>query len=677
MGYFLGVDTGGTYTDAVVIDEAATRVVGHAKSLTTRADLALGIGGAVDAALGAAGVRADEISLVSLSTTLATNALVEGQGGRVALVFIGFDAGDEARAGLDEALRGDPMLRMAGGHGHAGQELAPLDLDALETAVLGVRDQVMGFAVAAQFAVRNPAHELAARDLIRRVTGRAVTCSHELSANLNGPKRALTAVLNARLIGMIDRLVAASERHLASIGIDAPVMVVRGDGALISAAMVRERPIETILSGPAASIVGARWLTGAQDALVSDIGGTTTDVALLRGGLPEIDPMGARVGGFRTMVEAVAMRTTGLGGDSEAHLLTEGLAGGLRLGPRRLLPISLLAVTHGPLVHDTLDRCLASDVAGEFDGRFAVPMGGNAGGLSAREAALLARIEGPMPVAAALTSRLEVAALERLVARGLVMLSGVTPSDAAHVLGLQSGWDGAAAEKALRLVGRRRNGAGQRFAPDPAALARSIIDQLTAQTVDCLLEAAFGEDPAFAGEAPEGLARHPLTRAALSGHRGVIEATLRLGVPVIGLGASAATYYGDVGARLGCQMIVPEHAGVANAIGAVVGQVSQRVQGVVTSPSEGRYAAHMPQGVQVFAALDEAFAALTDALSAEAQARAVRAGAVDVHLTHHRDVRQASVEGRAIFLEATLSVTASGRPRVAHGPGNGSSRGDE
>ena len=301
MGYFLGVDTGGTYTDAVILDATADMVIGSAKSLTTRGDLALGIGRAVDAALAGAGIAPAQVSLVSLSTTLATNALVEGQGGRVALVFIGFDAGDLERGGLTEALKGDPVIALAGGHNHAGGEVVPLDLVALEAAVAALKDQVMGFAVAARFGTRNPAHEVAARAVIRRVTGRPVTCSHELSAQLNGPKRALTAVLNARLIGMIDRLVAACERHLAAIGVTAPLMVVRGDGALISAAMVRERPIETILSGPAASIVGARWLTGAADALVSDIGGTTTDVALLRNGLPEIDPLGARVGGFRTM----------------------------------------------------------------------------------------------------------------------------------------------------------------------------------------------------------------------------------------------------------------------------------------------------------------------------------------------------------------------------------------
>ncbi len=665
MAYLLGVDTGGTYTDAVILDETADAVIGKAKSLTTRADLALGIGRAVDAALAGAGVQPSQIAMVSLSTTLATNALVEGQGGRVALIFIGFDADDLERGGLVEALKGDPVVRLAGGHNHAGGQAAALDMAALEQAVTELSGDVMGFAVASRFATRNPAHEVAARDLIRRVSGRPVTCSHELSAKLNGPKRALTAVLNARLIGMIDRLVAACERHLEAVGITAPLMVVRGDGALISAAMVRERPIETILSGPAASIVGARWLTGASDALVSDIGGTTTDVALLRNGLPEIDPEGARVGGLRTMVEAVAMRTSGLGGDSEVHVLATGLTGGLRLGPRRLIPVSLLAVEHGPMVHAALDRWLSSDTAGEFDGRFVIPMQGQTGGLTAREATVLERVTKPMPLSLALTSRLEVAAMERLVARGLVMISGVTPSDASHVLGRLEAWDGTASVKALKLLAKRRNGSGDRIALDGAVLAQAVIDQLTAQTVECLLEAAFDEDGGF-DEQAEGLARHPLTTAGLNRHRGVVEVTLRLGVPVIGLGASAPSYYGAVGERLGCEMILPEHAGVANAIGAVVGQVSQRAQGLVSSPGEGRFTAHLPDGLQTFTSRDAALEALETALVAEANARAQAAGAADLRVTATRDIREAQVDGNPMFIEATVTVTASGRPRVAH-----------
>src|SRR5690606_27963105 len=166
-----------------------------------------------------------------------------------------------------------------------------------------------------------------------------------LTSKLGGPRRALTTLLNARLISMIDRLIAATEGFMSMRGIACPLMVVRGDGALVSAAFARARPIETILSGPAASLVGACHITGLHDAVVSDIGGTTTDVAVLDGGRPRLDPEGATVGGFRTMVEAVSMRTFGLGGDSEVALEAGVLEPKILLGPRRLVPLSLAGVT--------------------------------------------------------------------------------------------------------------------------------------------------------------------------------------------------------------------------------------------------------------------------------------------------------------------------------------------
>jgi N-methylhydantoinase A/oxoprolinase/acetone carboxylase beta subunit len=670
MAYLLGVDTGGTYTDAVILDEVEDRVIASAKSLTTRPDLSLGVGRAIDAAVEQAGIAASEVGLVSLSTTLATNALVEGQGGRVALIFIGFEAAELARAGLEEAMKGDPVVRIAGGHNHAGAEAAPLDMVAVEAAALRLGPEVTGFAVASAFATRNPAHEVAARDAIRRLAHRPVTCSHELSAGLNGPRRALTAVLNARLIGMIDGLITACEAHMALLGIAAPLMVVRGDGALVSAGLARERPIETILSGPAASIAGASWLTGESEALVSDIGGTTTDVCLLRDGKPQIDPLGARVGPYRTMVEAVAMRTTGLGGDSEVHLL-EGLEAGLRLGPRRLMPIALAARDWPDLVHGALDGWLGMEAVGDHDGRFAIPMwrGMTPAGLGPREAAVAERLQaGPMRIADAVRTRLELPALTKLVSRGAVMISGVTPSDAAHVLGRLDSWDAEAARKALTLFARRRNGRGDRIAPAAEILAERIVDQLTQQTVDCLLEAAFGEDAqSWPGEAPEGLARHPLTRAAFSGHRGVVRLNASLGVPVIGLGASAPSYYGAVGARLGARMILPEHAGVANAIGAVVGQIAMHAEGIVTSPGPGIFSAHLPAGPARFVAQADALAALEAALTEEAMAKARASGVEELRLVVDRDVREIEVEGQPMFIEARLRVTAQGRPRIAIG----------
>ena len=670
MTYLLGVDTGGTYTDAVILEEKTDQVIASAKSLTTRPDLALGVGRAIDAAILEAGIKPADIAMLSLSTTLATNALVEGQGGRVALIFIGFDEPELNRAGLTEAMKGDPAVLISGGHNHGGAEAAPLDKATLEAEVRRLSPEVTGFAVAASFATRNPAHENAARDLIRDLTHRPVTCSHELSAGLNGPRRALTAVLNARLIGMIDRLISACEAHMESLGIKAPLMVVRGDGALVSATLARERPIETILSGPAASIAGASWLTGERDALVSDIGGTTTDVCLLKDGKPAIDPMGARVGSFRTMVEAVAMRTTGLGGDSEVHLI-DGLETGLRLGPRRLMPVALAARDFPELVHQALDQWLTFDTPGEHDGRFALPMwhGGPPPGLSPREQTVAGRLlAGPQRLSDAARTRLEIPALMKLVSRGAVMISGVTPSDASHVLGRLDSWDAAAAEKAVTLFARRRNGRGDRIARTAPDLAARIVAQLEQQTMDCLLEAAFDEDAYDWGqETSERLARHPLTQAGLAQHQGIVRTSLSLGVPVIGLGASAPNYYAPLGARLGTRMILPVHAGVANAIGAVVGQVSMSATGIVTAPGPGIFAAHLSDGPKRFPSQEAALEALETALRAEASERAGAAGVEEIRLTAERDITQVEVEGQPMFIEARLRITAQGRPRIAVG----------
>lgn len=666
MTVLLGVDTGGTYTDAVLIRDER-EVIASAKSLTTREDLALGVGRAVQAVLSQSGIAPQNVSMAALSTTLATNALVEGQGGRVALIAIGFAEADLERQGLSDALKGDPALCLSGGHNHAGTEVAPLDKDALlaflETDTIGVA----GFAVAGVFATRNPAHEQEAARIIHEITGAPVTCSHQLSTRLNGPKRALTAVLNARLIGMIDGLIGRAQHCLAELGITAPMMVVRGDGALMSGEQARARPIETILSGPAASIVGARWLTGVDTALVSDIGGTTTDVALIRDGRPAIDPDGAEVGGFRTMVEAVAMRTTGLGGDSQVHAVSEGLAGGVTLGPRRVVPVSLIASAAPKVVHETLEQQLAAPVASEYDARFvrAVP-GGHRAGLPDREAALLDRIGADVhPMGSVLRTRMEEGALMRLATRGLVQLSGITPSDASHVLGRVATWDSGAAEKALTVAARRRVGSGDKLAPDAKTLAQMIVDQLTEQTSITLLETAFAEEAGDFDLPPADLARHVLMRRGLAKHRGMLALDAALNVDVVGLGASAPSYYPAVGQQLHCKMILPEHAGVANAIGAVVGRITMRRLGTVTAPAEGTFRVHLEDGPQDFNSSERAFEVLEATLSEKARMAAQAAGAGDIEVTLTRDIRMAQIEAREVFIEAEITAEASGRPRIA------------
>nr|WP_246272823.1 hydantoinase/oxoprolinase family protein [Oricola thermophila] len=665
MTLSLGIDTGGTYTDAVIHDETRG-VIAKAKALTTRHDLAIGIGEAMEKVLAESAVEAGRIGLVSISTTLATNALVEGQGGRVALVMIGFEEADLDRAGLKEALGSDPVVFIEGGHDAHGRA-NPLGLAALESALPGLRDEVSAFAVAGYFAVRNPEHEIAARDLIRARTGLPVTTSHELSARLDGPRRALTTVLNARLIAMIDRLIVAAEARMTAAGIAAPLMVVRGDGSLVSADFARARPIETILSGPAASLVGARYLTGADNALVADIGGTTTDIAILDSGRPRIDPQGASVGGFRTMVEAVAMRTFGLGGDSEAGLAEGGLKPEIRLGPRRLVPLSLLAHLHGDSVKRDLERQARAPFPGRNEGRFALKAGVPeklAAGLSRPERELFSRLgDAPQPLDRLIGATAELATLDRLVARGLALIGGFTPSDAQHVLGRFMHWDREAARLGAVLFARRKDRYGNPIAPDAETISRRVVERLIRLSAERILETAFAED----GLDGAALAASQPVQRALDGERGIARLALSLDRTLIGLGAGAAACHPDAGALLATPTTVPEHADVANAIGAVVGQVRVTVVAEIVQPAEGRFEIAGIEGAANLAFENEDNALETaERLCREAAERQAReAGAAEVTSSVTRDVKTVRVEGCEQFISASVTATAGGRPATA------------
>jgi len=669
MAYLLGIDTGGTFTDAAILDDTlspAEAVVGKAKALTSRPDLSIGIGGAVRAVLGQFAGRAEDIGLVSLSTTLATNALVEGQGERVALVAIGFDERDMRKAGLDTALGTDPLVLLPGGHTTHGAEAAALDMSVLEEQLEQLSDTVAGFAVAGYFAVRNPAHERAVADLIIEQTGKPVTCSHELSANLNGPKRALTTVLNARLIPMIARLIEATQSTLDDAKITAPLMVVRGDGALVGADFAHHRPIETILSGPAASLVGAHFLTGLDHAIINDVGGTTSDVALLEGGQPTLDPQGALVGGYRTMVEAVAMYTFGLGGDSEVALGGSALHPQIILGPRRVVPVSLVTKDHTETVHKALDAQIKSALPSRYDGRFAFRVSTDSpSGLSASDLRLLEKLStSPTALNALLDGHAQSAALSRLVARGLVQISALTPSDALHVAGEQEGWDKEAALKALTLFGRRREGSGQPYCADPHQLAERIIIRMRRRSAEVVLETALAtqdKDPV--------LTHHPLMSDILDRREKkaadtlLIDMSLKLDRPLIGLGASAHAWHPQAAQLLGTHAVVPEHAGVANAVGAVVGRISVSAKITISQPSEGRF--HVTGTEQPFLSEDTAYDQAEKSARSNAEKLAEQAGAGAFQIAVSREEKRADFEGRDMLVEAVVTATATGRPAIS------------
>lgn len=660
--FLLGIDTGGTYTDAVLFSPEEG-VKARAKSLTTRHDLSEGIRKAVENVLEETGTDRSSIRLASLSTTLATNALVEGQGGRVGLIMIGFGPEDLERDGLKTALGADPVVFLPGGHNVYGHETS-LEMSPLELELDLLSGSVTAFAVAGYFATRNPDHELRVRDFIRERTHLPVTCSHELSSKLGGPRRALTTLLNARLVSMIDRLIGSSEDFLKAHGIHAPLMVVRGDGALISSAEARLRPIETILSGPAASLVGARFLTGLDNAVVSDIGGTTTDVAILDNGRPRLDDEGAVVGGYRTMVQAVAMRTYGLGGDSEVHVNARGLEASLVLGPRRILPLSLVAHLHGNEVIDALDRQLKATHSGRYDGRFAIRSGlpGRfASGLTPQDEALYQQIgDKPAALNDLLGSSMQKASLDRLVSRGLVHIAGVTPSDAMHVLGRQSQWNVDAARLALELGARTKDGTGKPIAASAEAFAEKIEQRMTRQSAEVILAAALSED-GVDGVDP---ARSVPVERALTRKPGVVRFALTLDRPLIGLGASAHVYYPAIAVMLGAESIIPSDAGVANAIGAVAGEISQTVLVTVTSPEEGVFVISGGGDTVRMAGETQTLEAARRRAIEAAIAQAITNGA-DEPVVHLGEVIEApDVEGSRKLVEARFTATATGRPKI-------------
>jgi N-methylhydantoinase A/oxoprolinase/acetone carboxylase beta subunit len=615
----IGIDTGGTCTDAVVIDPGARRVVARAKALTTRGDLAVGIADALGAVLAAAGdaaAVAAGVAHVALSTTLATNAIVEGHGAPVGVILIGFDAAMAARTGIARAVPGAPVLHAAGGHDHAGNEAAPLDEAAIRTFVHATADAVAAYAVAAQYSVRNPAHERRARDLVNAIAPHPVTLSADLAQALDAPRRALTAALNARIIGRITALIGAVQAAMAQHGIAAPLRIVKGDGTLAPAALLAARPIETILSGPAASTIGAKFLSGRNDLVVADIGGTTTDIAVLEGGWPRLDPTGALVGGHRTLVPAIDLTSIALGGDSEVAI---GEGGRIALRPGRVWPLALLGARFPEVI--TIMAAQRADAAGEpHAGRFALRLPGAApASLPAQEAALLAQLgPTPTPLGRLLRGPLARRALDRLEALGLVARAGFTPTDAAHVLERQDHWSRNAAVLGALLFTRGRRMLADDAGEDAArAIANEVCDAVVNRSARALIET-------LAGAPLDGAAAVVEAAAGGTGRLGGLLVRLAPALPVVAVGGPAPWVYPEVGRRLGCEVVLPADGAVANAVGAAVAVMAARAVVEVSSAGVGAYRVH-PRGDPIDVADPAAALALARRLAQAAAAEGARA----------------------------------------------------
>jgi N-methylhydantoinase A/oxoprolinase/acetone carboxylase beta subunit len=668
---WLGLDTGGTYTDAVLLADGRS-VVASAKALTTPWNLAIGISKAIRAVLDGLprGSGRPAVTLVSVSTTLATNAVVENRFSPVCTLLIGFDDAMAERSGLQRHGSGGLVVRVQGGHGATGEESAPLDEAAVTRAVADHESRVEAFAIAANFSVRNPAHELRARKLIRTLTPKPVTCAHELSSKLDAPRRALTAALNARLTPQIQHLIEALSKVLREEAIDAPLMIVKGDGSLMKAEIALEYPVETILSGPAASVVGAGFLTGLEDFIVSDMGGTTTDIAVVSGGRPVISGEGALVGTWRTMVEAVDVRTSGLGGDSEVYLDRQHR---LRVGPRKAMPLSLLAHSFPSALAQLISTAELERLA-PYPTQFAFrnPERTAPAHLSALERRVWDALElQPRPLADVVRSGAGLEALRRLADAGLATIAAFTPSDAMHVLDRQQGWSVEAAECGARILAtEERNARAARAAASPRQICERTYEHVVCETGRALLAAALAGDPGVQPQARGwGELGGRLIEDSVAGRRfsALVNASLGLALPLVGIGAPVGAYYPEVARRLGAPLSIPAHAAVCNAVGAVAGVVSQAVEILVNQPSFKVFRVHDPAGSRDYGDPEPALEHALRASRELALAAARRAGAADPHVESSVTERLAQVGPGADYLaEAVARSVATGRPLAGH-----------
>jgi N-methylhydantoinase A/oxoprolinase/acetone carboxylase beta subunit len=315
----LGIDVGGTNTDAVILDRE-DRLQAKAKAPTT-ADVSSGIEAAVDAVLAAGDIERSRISHAMLGTTHATNAVLERRRlHRVAVVRIGAPATLSVRPLLTwpDELRsvvsgGETIVR--GGIELDGREIVPFDAAAVRDFLAPLRGDVDAVAITSVFAPVSARHELAAAEVAREVMGEDIhlSMSHEIGA-LGILERENSTVLNGALLGVAREVAGTLRAALGRRGIEATLYFAQNDGTLMVLEHALRFPVLTIGSGPANSLRGAAYLTGRDDGIVIDVGGTSTDIGVLVGGFPRESSQAVEIGGIRTNFRMPDIVSIAIGG---------------------------------------------------------------------------------------------------------------------------------------------------------------------------------------------------------------------------------------------------------------------------------------------------------------------------------------------------------------------------
>ncbi|MDI3481327.1 MAG: hypothetical protein PWQ97_982 [Tepidanaerobacteraceae bacterium] len=319
----VGLDMGGTHVDACLIDRG--NIVEQAKTPTDRSDLFGSIWKTLDDLL--LGKDFSNLERINLSTTVSTNAIIEGKTTPVGMII-------ESGPGLDPSFLacGQENVFISGYIDHRGREIKSVAPEEIEEAAARFRKKgIKACAVAAKFSVRNPMHETKIKEILKDEFF-PVTMGHALSGKLNFPRRVFTSYLNSAVYQVFKAFCESLRQALAKKEINAPVNVLKADGGTVSLDAAEKYPVYTILSGPAASLMGSCAFNPAdKDAVFLDIGGTTTDISFVADGVPLFEPLGISIGNLKTLIRSVYNVSIGLGGDSAVSVEN----GEIKIGPRR------------------------------------------------------------------------------------------------------------------------------------------------------------------------------------------------------------------------------------------------------------------------------------------------------------------------------------------------------
>ena len=606
----IGIDTGGTYTDAVVFNFENKEILGTAKALTTKADLSLGILEALDA-LPPEPVKGAEI--ISLSTTLATNACVEDKGGSAKLIFFGGNAKviDEYGEAYGLPPAGE-MLIQESYTNFSGEIQREPDWDLFRAGIDRDFHGFDGVGIIEMNAMKNSAVvEKKAKEIFRQRHKLPLVCGHELFNELNCLQRGASTLLNARLIPVIHEFLEAIKTAMRKRDINASVVIVRSDGSLMSDEFAHIRPVETLLCGPAASVMGSASLADEQDSIVVDMGGTTTDIALIHKGSPHKVVDGISIGKWKTFVDGLYIKTFGLGGDTAIHY--DGMK--LRLEDYRVVPLCVAAEKY-PYIIDNLKELIAGTREHtEFlhEHYILVKDISDSPRYTDEEKTFCAALKnGPLILRDAAVSipgkDLYNFDVSRLIKEGVVQICGLTPTDIMHIKGDFHQFSAEASVLGAEFVASNLN-----ISPDE--LCDRVYDEIKRKiyvnVVKVMLE---NKDKHYMQNGVsadvERFINESYDMAKTGGKQTFISMQFHTDFVLTGVGAPIHIFLDDVADMLGTKAVLPKHYEVANALGAIVGNVhaSNVVEIRPNNTSDG------PAGYTVFGNIEtKVFKELEDA----------------------------------------------------------------